>query len=1324
MKFLGEFIQHFVSRFRNDIFLEDVSSGTIASGGYLGVDSNNKIVKASTVGSSVDLTSEVTGILPVSNGGTGASTLASDSVLTGNGTSAIQAETHLTWSASQYLLSVEGEGASKPILRIQNNHSGSTSGELKFRKLSSVSDGDDLGKISFVGFAPSGSPTDVEFATILGEVNEADDGDEEGKLTLSVASHDGESQPGVTIVSGNAEDEVDVTIANGATSLTTIAGSLAVTSDLTVSGTTTTIDTTNLNVEDKNITLNYNASSDTSSSADGAGITIQDAVDASTDATILWTAASDTFTFSHPINATIATATQGTIDHDSLANFVAAEHYRWDTDISSTATIHTNNITDLHGAGVDGSANQLLTDDGDGTVTSETDLTFSSGALTMQSSAAQVFTLKRTSTGSDNDSIGTIRFTGNDDADNALRYAAIQGKIIDASNGAEEGQLNLIVASHDGEEVTGLSLTSGNAEDVIDVNIASGASSITSVDGELKVGGNITAEGSSANVLALKRASTGSDGDAIASIRFIGRDDADNTQTYGTISTEIVDASDGAEEGKLSLLVASHDGEMQSGLFMASGNAEDEVDVTIGNGAASLTTISGTLTMGSTATLNNSGVLQVAAQPNITSLGTLTTLTVDDVTINGSTITASADLNIVATGDDINIDTDNFTLESTGGNKPEINLRATGNHNKSPVLRFVKDKGAAGADDDAVGVISFKGDNDAQQETSMAGITVQVEDATDGSEEGKFTVSVKNTTSTGTTDSFTLTGNGTATDASIGSGSASVTTIAGTLTMGSTAFVNNSGVIQVATQGTIDHDSLANFVANEHIDWTGSSAGTIHSTNIPTLNQDTTGNAATATALTSGDKTIEGNLRIGGSGDTSNNWISIDAQNGNDTTGGGITFYETGTYSVSAPQYGAKIVYNEDDDEFAIGTMHNNTFQRQIHMDRGSTTVNMQNIHLERSTTDGPFFLMTKTDTSVEDGDSLCRIMVRSADFSTSTNISQIKWFATEDHDSNSCGNKMTFSVTPNGNSQSETTAMTIDQDSSVTVNGDLTVTSGTSGDATLIISADTDNNDENDNARLWFKQDGDITEGAIQMSSNALNIISNVSSSGGISFKTGTTDNTGTTDPSTGATERMSIASGGTVTVAGALQPNTIELGHASDTTLARSAAGTVTIEGNTIVTTAGSQTPMGSGTEDMPNVVFQLRKTLTTADMNSLHTTPVTLHSGAGTNRLVMPIGGVIRVDRAATNTNSPSLNIHYSGTTASYGTDVICHYRRFMNGVTTDAVFGIVPVGATSNRHLSDLTSDINNKVVISSSGAFTTDCFTSVDIFMTYQIIQIA
>ena len=46
MKFIGQYIQSFIARFRNDIYLEDISTGTITSGGNLGLDSNNKIVKA------------------------------------------------------------------------------------------------------------------------------------------------------------------------------------------------------------------------------------------------------------------------------------------------------------------------------------------------------------------------------------------------------------------------------------------------------------------------------------------------------------------------------------------------------------------------------------------------------------------------------------------------------------------------------------------------------------------------------------------------------------------------------------------------------------------------------------------------------------------------------------------------------------------------------------------------------------------------------------------------------------------------------------------------------------------------------------------------------------------------------------------------------------------------------------------------------------------------------------------------------------------------------------------------------------------------------
>ena len=50
MKWIGQHIWSLISRFRSDVYLEDVDAGTIASGGNLGLDSNNKIVKATVSG--------------------------------------------------------------------------------------------------------------------------------------------------------------------------------------------------------------------------------------------------------------------------------------------------------------------------------------------------------------------------------------------------------------------------------------------------------------------------------------------------------------------------------------------------------------------------------------------------------------------------------------------------------------------------------------------------------------------------------------------------------------------------------------------------------------------------------------------------------------------------------------------------------------------------------------------------------------------------------------------------------------------------------------------------------------------------------------------------------------------------------------------------------------------------------------------------------------------------------------------------------------------------------------------------------------------------
>jgi len=97
--------------------------------------------------------------------------------------------------------------------------------------------------------------------------------------------------------------QVDGTLTSDDITSTNIAatGNLTVSGNLTVQGTTTTVNSTTLDVVDKNLTLNYHASNDTSGNANGAGITIQDAVNASTDATLLWVAATDKFAFSHGI---------------------------------------------------------------------------------------------------------------------------------------------------------------------------------------------------------------------------------------------------------------------------------------------------------------------------------------------------------------------------------------------------------------------------------------------------------------------------------------------------------------------------------------------------------------------------------------------------------------------------------------------------------------------------------------------------------------------------------------------------------------------------------------------------------------------------------------------------------------------------------------------------------------------------------------------------------------------------------------------------------------------------------------------------------------
>jgi len=106
--------------------------------------------------------------------------------------------------------------------------------------------------------------------------------------------------------------------------------------------------------------------------------------------------------------------------------------------------------------------------------------------------------------------------------------------------------------------------------------------------------------------------------------------------------------------------------------------------------------------------------LTTAAQTNITSLGTLTTLTVDDITINGSTISDSGDLTLDIGGDivldaggeqvifkdgstnvgHVDLSSDNLTLKSLVSDKDFI---VKGNDGGTEITALTLDMSAAGA---------------------------------------------------------------------------------------------------------------------------------------------------------------------------------------------------------------------------------------------------------------------------------------------------------------------------------------------------------------------------------------------------------------------------------------------------------------------------------------------------------------------------------------------------------------------------------------------------------------------------------------------------
>ena len=194
--------------------------------------------------------------------------------------------------------------------------------------------------------------TNEELGVVQFQVDYNGSHEDWGKIRLDTNASAFRTNMEFYVKSASGSEQVALTLQGQASAVpnAAFAGDVTIPGNLTVSGTTTTIDTTNLNVEDKNITLNY-STGDSSSTADGAGITIQDAVDSSNDATFLWDATNDKFSFSHGVilSGNITIPNNGTIFCNGTGELRIGNTNSGTVKIggdgtSTTLTPHSNNL--------------------------------------------------------------------------------------------------------------------------------------------------------------------------------------------------------------------------------------------------------------------------------------------------------------------------------------------------------------------------------------------------------------------------------------------------------------------------------------------------------------------------------------------------------------------------------------------------------------------------------------------------------------------------------------------------------------------------------------------------------------------------------------------------------------------------------------------------------------------------------------------------------------------------------------------------------------------------------------------------------------------
>jgi len=516
MKWIGQHIYDLIARFRSDVYLEDIDTGTIASGGNLGLDSNNKIVKAASGSGDLTLTNETDNRVVTSTGGTGL-------------------------NAEEFFL--HAQNSTLNILQL----------------LSPEDSGDYLDIRTTTHGATTITTTDDDATAAHFEVAA------DGNITLDAAGTTTIESAGLIKLDSGAGVEIENAAASGASAL-------LIDNNDTDGNPAITIDQSQIATASGAIRLNIN---DPLPKVVAKGILL-DWDDDNGDTTHSY----------HGIDLDYYKIT----NMDSSKNLVF-EGCRVTANDSATGNAAQSSLTGYSAALTHASANgPAISTCFSGTITGG-DSAYNNGLFLRVENggndfkfhdSANLFNYSSWQTGADGaTTITTV------DADAALAHFEV----------AADGDITLDAAGDIALEAAGGDIT-GDADNYSFTSSSSGKPLLT-------LETTNTTNNTSAELKFLKDAADTSDGEYLGSIGWYGDNDAGTPEEiqYGQILVRTGDVSDGTERGNMYLKVAEYDGNLNTGLSLFGTDTNGEIDVTIGAGSDSLTTIAGDLTVTTEATI-------------------------------------------------------------------------------------------------------------------------------------------------------------------------------------------------------------------------------------------------------------------------------------------------------------------------------------------------------------------------------------------------------------------------------------------------------------------------------------------------------------------------------------------------------------------------------------------------------------------------------------------------------------------------------------------------------------------------------------------------